>query len=371
MTAALPESAYAAVHAAADRRRLDAPTLGFLERLPKWLICVPLLLQWVALSLRYRGTMLPSIANPLITSGGLVGEGKMEYFRGMGAGALAATARHGALRVEPARIAEDADACLRDAGLGFPLVAKPDIGWCGFGVRRLDSRAALLAYLAAFPAGETVVLQDYVPYDGEAGIFWAREPGAAQGRVIGLALRYFPQVVGDGRHTVAELIARDTRLARLARDGLHRLDLAVDEIPEAGHAIRLATIGSTRVGGLYRDGGDLITPALSAAIERIAGDMREFHFGRFDLRFESEDALRAGTGFKIIEVNGAGSEAIEAWDPALSPWQAFRLIFRKQAMLFRIAAGNRRRGFSPIGHRALLRLHLRQQRLIPQYPPSN
>lgn len=344
---------------------------GFLERLPKWLIVVPLLVQWLLLSLRYRSAVLPSVANPAITSGGLVGEGKTEYFRSMGAHALAATARSGSFLVDPARAAVDAEACMRQAGLGFPLIAKPDIGWCGFGVRHVTSEAGLADYLVAFPAGERLLLQAYVSDEGEAGVFYVREPGAASGRLLGLALRYFPQVTGDGHSSVDQLIARDARLRRLIKDPLHRGEPVGSQIPEQGQKVRLATIGSTRVGGLYRDGSALITSQLVAAIDAIALDMCEFHFGRFDLRFHSEEALMRGEGFTIIEVNGAGSEAIEAWDPQYSPVEAFARIFRKQALLFRIAAANRRRGFRPIGLGQLARLHLRQQRLIPLYPPSN
>ncbi len=344
---------------------------GFLERLPKWLIVVPLLIQWLLLSLRYRSAVLPSVANPDITSGGLVGEGKTEYFRSMGSHALTATARTGSFLVDPASAAADAAVCMRQAGLAFPLIAKPDIGWCGFGVRHIASQAGLADYLAAFPAGERLLLQAYVPDEGEAGIFYVRDPGAASGRLLGLALRYFPQVTGDGRHSVGQLIARDARLRRLVKDPLHRSEPIGSQIPAHGHKVRLATIGSTRVGGLYRDGSALITPQLSAAIDLIALDMREFHFGRFDVRFHSLEALMRGEGFTIIEVNGAGSEAIEAWDPRHSPAAAFARIFSKQALLFRIAAANRRRGFRPIGLGQLARLHLRQQRLIPRYPPSN
>ena len=53
-----------------------------LERMPKWLICIPLTLQWLWLALRYRSLSLPTIVNPAITAGGLVGEGKLEYFDG-------------------------------------------------------------------------------------------------------------------------------------------------------------------------------------------------------------------------------------------------------------------------------------------------
>lgn len=315
--------------------------------------------------------MLPSVANPAITSGGLVGEGKMEYFGSMGDRALAVTARSASFIVDSASVTADAAACMARAGIEFPIVAKPDLGWCGFGVRRVDSLAALADYLVAFPPGERVVLQAYVPFDGEAGIFYVRRPGESSGWLPGLALRYFPRVTGDGHSTIDELIARDARLRRLSRDPLHRVEHKGDTIPEAGQLVRLATIGSTRVGGLYRDGSALITPQLTLAIDTIARDMDEFHFGRFDVRYTSEDALKAGQDFTIIEVNGAGSEAIEAWDPGMTPSAAFGKLFSKQTLLFEIAAANRQRGFQTMGLGELARLHFRQQRLIPRYPPSN
>lgn len=346
-------------------------TRGFLERLPKWVIVIPLVVQWLLLSLRYRCTTLPSAANPSITSGGLVGEGKMEYFESMGSHARGLTARSDSFVVETASAVADAAACMQRAGIDFPIIAKPDLGMCGFGVRREDTVVRLAEYLAAFPPGERLVLQAYVPYDGEAGIFYMRRPGEASGWVSGLALRYFPQATGDGHSSIATLIARDARLRRLIRDPLHQLELCLDQVPDAGEIVRLSTIGSTRVGALYRDGSALITSQLTRAIDAVARDMDEFHFGRFDLRYASIEALMAGKDFTIIEVNGAGSEAIEAWDPGFSALAAFGKIFRKQALLFEIGAANRRRGFRPMRLIDLARLHLRQQRLIPRYPPSN
>lgn len=342
-----------------------------MERLPKWAIVIPLIAQWVLLSLRYRATVLPSAANPAITSGGLVGEGKMEYFRCMGAHARSRTACHDSFIVQPERADADAAACMARAGLAFPIIAKPDLGWCGFGVRRIDTPSGLAEYLAGYPPGERLMLQTYLPWEGEAGVFYVREPGQASGRLLGLALRDFPRVTGDGQRSVDQLVARDPRLRRLTGDPLHRVEYRGEQVPRPGQVLRLATIGSTRVGGLYRDGQALITPQLTRAIDAIARDMEEFHFGRFDLRYQSAEALMAGQGFLIIEVNGAGSEAIEAWDPATGPFAAYARIMRKQALLFRIAAANRARGFRSMGLAELARLHFRQQRLIPRYPPSN
>lgn len=343
-----------------------------LERLPKWVICIPLVLQWLWLSLRFGGPTVPCAANPHITAGGLVGEGKLEYFRGMGPVARSVTAVHcgivnDGLATTPAALRQT---MLRH-GLRFPLIAKPDLGLCGYGVRLVPDMPALQAYLAAFPADETVVLQRYLPQDGEAGIFYARDPDTGAGRIIGLALRYFPQVTGDGHSSIAQLMAADPRAGRLGRSPLHECSVPMELIPPAGRPVRLATIGSTRVGGLYRDGAAFITAELTRAIDAVAGDMPAFHFGRFDVRFDSLHELGAGHGFTIMEINGAGSEAIEAWDPDIGLLEGFRMIFAKQHLLFAIGAAQRRAGVRPIGLLQLARLNRRQQRLIAQYPPSN
>jgi hypothetical protein len=328
-------------------------------------------LQWLWLAARHGSLALPTVANPGITAGGMVGEGKLEYFAGMGPVARAATARHCGVRVDGELTAEGLLTTLRSAALGFPLVAKPDLGLCGHGVRRIDSLAELRQYMGAFPRGETVVLQEYLPQDGEAGIFYARDPASGLGRVIGLALREFPRVTGDGTRSVDALIAADPRARRLAASRWHDCSHDGARIPAVGEVVRLATIGSTRVGGLYLDGRALITPALTAAVDAVARDMPDFHFGRFDVRFESLDQLAAGRGFRIMEVNGAGSEAIEAWDPDTPLLRGFATIFAKQRLLFEIAATRRRAGARPLSLFALARLNLRQQRLIARYPASN
>ena len=342
-----------------------------LERMPKWLICVPLTLQWLWLALRHGSSTLPSVANPAITAGGLVGEGKLEYFRAMGPVAQAATAVHCAIDAGLATPTMTLQQTLTNAGLAFPLIAKPDLGMCGHGVRLVADAQALDAYVGAFPAGHTIVLQEYLPHSGEAGIFYARHPDQPQGEIIGLALRHFPSVTGDGVSSMAQLVAADPRAQRLLGRPDHECVYDGRVVPPLGQVVRLATIGSTRVGGLYRDGGRWITPALTAAIDAIARDMPDFHFGRFDVRFASLAELGQGRAFKIMEVNGAGSEAIQAWDPDTPLRTAFRTIFAKQALLFAVSAANRRRGHRPIGLLRLAQLHGMQLQLLKRYPPSN
>ena len=342
-----------------------------LERMPKWMICIPLTLQWLWLALRYQSLSLPSIANPAITSGGLVGEGKLEYFDGMGPIALASVAPYYAVSTHKRYNGAELRELMRGSGLCFPVIAKPDLGLCGYGVRLIVNRAELRDYLLAFPVNEMVVLQQYLPQDGEAGIFYMRDPDAEAGRIIGLALRYFPRVTGDGQRTIAELIAADPRAQRLLKSPRHEPGYNANHMPALGEVVRLATIGSTRVGGLYRDGREYITPQLTRAVDAIARDMPAFHFGRFDVRFGSLQNLSAGRAFTIMEINGAGSEAIQAWDPNTGVVAGFSMIFKKQRILFAIGNAMRRKGFKPLGVMALARLNHKQNKLIARYPPSN
>ena len=201
----------------------------------------PLAFQWLWLALRYRSATLPSAANAAITSGGLVGEGKLEYFHGMGAVTRAATAPRCAISTHHRLSSTELQQRIFDAGLSFPLIAKPDLGLCGYGMRLLTKLSALEDYLTAFPVNEMVVLQQYLPQEGEAGIFYARDPDTDQGRIIGLALRYYPRVTGDGHHSVAALIAADPRAHRVLGSARHECHLAHSQVPAAGEVVRRAT----------------------------------------------------------------------------------------------------------------------------------
>jgi hypothetical protein len=344
------------------------PRFG-LERLPKSLDLVPMVLQWCWLGLRYGSIALPSTVNPGITSGGLVGEGKLEYFEAMGPVARAATARHVGIRNEDG-LSEDAAARMREAGLDFPVVAKPDLGWCGYGVRRLDDADELAAYVREFPRGESFLLQEYLPQRGEAGLFYMRMPDEAVGRLVGIVLREYPSVTGNGRDRVDALIDAVPRLRRARAGAARHWRYDADRIPGAGEHLRLSTVASFRVGGSYLDGSALATPALLARVEAIARDMGEFLVARFDVRYEDLPALQRGE-FTIMEVNGAGSEAVHAWDPKHSIAAGYGIVFAKQRRLFAIADAQRRRGVRPITLLELARLWWRQQRLMPAYPPSN
>ncbi len=348
--------------------RQPAPKpVSFFEFWPGWLFYTPVVIHWLLLGLRYRDFSLPTAANPRISTGGLCGESKLAILSLVGPEARDSIAPACGVTARPGGAAA-AEAAMQAAGLVYPVVVKPDIGCNGTGVRLVADGAALARYIDAFPAGETVVLQQYVDDPHEAGIFYIRHPHEDAGRITSITVKHPPLVTGDGRSTLRALILADARAGRIPHLYLDRLADRLDSVPEAGETVRLVFVGNHCKGSIFEDSTDLATPALTAAIDRIAKSMPDFFFGRIDVRFGSMAQLRRGTGFRVIEINGAGSEATHIWDPRTSLLAAWRAQFFHYGEAFRIGAANRRRGFRPSGVRAMYRDWTNQRRLMAMYP---
>lgn len=350
------------------------------ERIPNSILYIPVVLRWFFLALRYRSLTLPSVSNPMIETGGFMGESKSEVMDMVSKSQREWLADFVTLQRNGQDGVTDlgrAISLLEEKGLGFPIVAKPDIGWNGYGVRLVEDSEHLHKYIGSFPPEGKIMLQRPVNHDGEAGVFYVRIPGEPEGKIYSITLRYFPYVIGDGKMTLSELIHNDPR-TKLRADfylggksnhlGFGKEDLG--HIPNEGELIRLAFIGSLRVGGLYRDASLLITPELTRRFDEIARSMPEFYYGRFDVKFESTDLLKEGKGFSIIEINGAGAEAIQVWDPDVPLLKLYRELFKAQSLLFKVASINRKRGYKPMPIKDFLKAIKRQNNLVDNYPAA-
>jgi hypothetical protein len=347
----------------------DGPIVSRFEFWPGWLFYAPIVAQWVALGLRHGDFSLPTAANPHIETGGLCGESKTAILDQMvgPARALIAPYIRIAATVEPAV----AEAAIREAGLAYPLILKPDIGCNGAGVRKIADAAALAATLKLYPPEVELVLQHFVAWEGETGIFYIRHPGETRGRITSITLKFPPVVTGDGRATLRELVLRDPRAGRLPHIYLPRLAGRLDSVPEDGERVTLVMVGNHCRGSVFRDGTGLLTPALAERIETLAAAMPDFHFGRFDLRYRSLPALRRGEDFAVIEINGTGSEATHIWDARTSLGKAWRDQLMHYGEVWKIGRANRARGFRTSGLWPMFRAWRRQKTLMAAYPRSD
>ncbi|MDE3027060.1 MAG: hypothetical protein KGH84_01510 [Paracoccaceae bacterium] len=346
------------------------------ELWPATFFYIPMVLQWAGLAIRHHSLTLPTLANPGMQAGGLVGESKFEILSQLGREGNKWVAPYTSFSVGNASGAPSSDlpqalAALETAGIEFPFVAKPDIGCRGAGVRIVRTVAELEEYIAKFPRRERIIFQKLITAKNEAGVFYIRAPGEAKGRIVSVTLKLFPEVVGDGTSTLEELILADMRARRIKDIYLARHGAQRERVLEKGEVFPLVFTGNHCRGAIFQDGRSEITPEMEARFDAISQGMPEFYFGRFDVRYESIEDLRAGKNFWLIEVNGAGSEATHIWDKTTKLRDAYKFLFYQQRTLFEFGAANRKRGYSSVNAFRLLGLAMKQARLGRAYVESS
>ncbi|WP_104492952.1 hypothetical protein [Paracoccus denitrificans] len=346
---------------------------AFKRHIPERLFYVVPALMWLALAIRYRSLTLPSAANPAMEAGGLWGESKSQGLDLFGPQGRARLARFARLRCDTGADTpvDCALAAMAEAGLDFPVVAKPDRGYQGWGVRLIQRAEDLADYLAVQPPGTMILLQELVDLPGEAGIFYLRHPDQVRGRIVSMAFVYPPHVIGDGCRSVAELVRADKVLRPNSAIYRDRHPESWETVPGPGAFHVLTNARSARLGAVYRDAQSLVTPQLEALIDEISREIPDFHFGRFDIRFRSVEDLGAASDFRILELNGAGAEMLHFWAGGSTLRQAYRALWRQYRWLFAIGDVMRKRGARPVGLSGMIRLQRQQEALRRVYPQSS
>ena len=352
-----------------DRSEEATRVTSIFEFWPGWLFYTPVVVYWLYLGIRHHGMCLATSANPNIESGGLCGESKAAILDQVGSSQRSWIATYAKLTTGQHDL-ERAKALMAQSELSYPIVVKPDIGCHGAGVRLVADQATLNRVLSEFPREIGLLIQEYIPYDGEAGAFYVRKPGERP-RITSLTLKHAPSIQGDGQSTVRQLILADPRASKISHLYLERLHNRLTEIVPAGHRLALVFTGNHCKGSVFRDGRDDITAALTSQIDEICSSMPLFHFGRVDLRYKTIGSLRRGRDFRIIEINGVGSEATHIWDPNTALWAAYKAQFDHYSLAFTIGDRMREAGYRPTSPIELLRLWRRQTRLISSYPMSD
>jgi len=337
---------------------------------PSWLFQFPVALHGLWQGIRHRHLTIFTAANPGIPTGGFVEESKSGILASL-AGAPVARFVAVDLPAEAGERPAAIFAALDAAELALPLVFKPDVGERGRGVAVVRSPSELAQYAAE--AEGRLIVQEYVGGE-EFGVFYIRRPGDERGRIFSITAKRFPVVVGDGQRRLEELILADDRAVCMAPYYLEVNFDRLDVVPAIGERVQLVEIGNHCRGTVFLDGREHRTPELEAAIESLAQPFAGFFFGRFDLRVPTVEQFRAGTGLRILELNGVTSEATHIYAPGASLLAAYRTLFEQWRLAFEIGAANAALGATPTGLRDLYRL-LRERRrrfatIRPPVPPS-
>ena len=235
--------------------------------------------------------------------------------------------------------------------ISFPVIAKPDRGVVGIGVRKIYSLKELEELLETIPCD--YMLQEFCDYPLEYGIFYCRYPNREMGRVISLTEKCIPSVVGDGQKTVRGLIDLNPDI-KFNKNNLLAHAKNLDHIPGKGEDYQILDQASHTYGCVFKDRNDDITDAMDAWMNDMCSEADGFYFGRFDMKIRDRESLRTGEGAKICELNGCWSEPIHIYDDNHTFTYAAKEMFRSYARAYKIAKLNKKRLRMKVPYREII-----------------
>ncbi len=213
----------------------------------------------------------------------------------------------------PANSAEDAWEAAQE--IGVPVVVKPQDGNQGRGVAvNLSTREQVMAaYAAAKEEGDQILVEKFAPgCDFRLLII--------NNQLVAAARREPPQVTGDGRRTIAELVTevnKDPRrgedhatslskipLDEISQAVLKEQGLTVDSVPAAGQIVVLRRNANLSTGGSATDVTDIVHHDVAAraidAVRMVGLDIAGVDVVATDISVPLEPQ-----GAVIVEVNAA------------------------------------------------------------------
>lgn len=304
------------------------------EYWPMWTIYLPLGPYYFFESFRSGGLGFFTRTNPSMPTGGMGLMDKEDMYNLLPEGSFPTTAYFN-LGTDFISIQKWISA----NNLEFPLVVKPAKGCRGRGVQFLHSENALHNFV--LKCNEKMVLQSLIPYSHEVGIFYVKMPTELKGRITGIVEKKGIQIVGDGLHSITELIQQSERYAshliHLKKDNTRNFN----EILPKGNTKEISSIGNHARGATFYDVSFRNNSKLESVIETVSKQIKGFHYGRFDIKFDSWEEFENGKNFSIVELNGANSEPAHVYDPKHSYLFALREFKRHWKMMAEISRLNK------------------------------
>ncbi len=300
------------------------------EYWPMWTFYISVSPLWVYKAIRHRNPYVFRFANP-----SLVGKEKITSSKSLLYDMLPVHSYPVTLKFVNPEIKEVLDK-MKESGIEFPIIAKPDNGYRGIGVEKIYDVTSLRTYLNK--ADGFVLIQEFIDFPLEAGVFYIKDPISKRGRITSITEKKFLEVKGDGLRNLNDLISEYPRA--LIQYGRLRKIMDFTYVPKKGEAVILEEIGSHNRGTKFIDRSELISSELAEKIDSLANSIPGFYYGRFDLRFESWEDLQLGRNFKIIEVNDSFSEPIHIYDEKYGFFFAQREMLKYHKEMFRIASHN-------------------------------
>ena len=201
---------------------------------------------------------------------------------------------------------------LKNTNITYPLIVKPDIGFRGYLVKKITNKQELKTYFSKINI--PIIIQEFVNYKNEIGVFYHRIPGDKKGRITSITIKKYPTIKGNGKNTLSELILADDKVF-LYYDLLKNIHKKkMEEIIMKDEVITLSEIGNHSKGTQFLIGNHLISKSLESVFDKLNHQIDGWFYGRIDLKYSSWEELLDHENFKIVEINGVMSEPTHIYD---------------------------------------------------------
>ena len=291
-----------------------------------WFFYFPFTLQWLFYSIRSLSFVYFTRVNYKTPFGAFFQYSKYQMTQNIDANYLPQTIFF--------QSKEEVTEKLDNALFNSKFIYKPDVGERGVGVAIYYSLQDWEKTYknCIYPC----MIQEYIDYPIELGILFYKYPSGKKG-IFSIVGKKFLEVTGNGKDTLESLILNEIRAATRINFLKSKFSTSWNSIIPEEKKILLEEIGNHNRGTTFLNYNHLINDQLVEVIAKITENIEGFHYGRLDLKCLSLEDLYNGKNIKIIEVNGAASEAAHIYDPNMSLIEAYRDVFLSNRIVFKIS----------------------------------
>jgi len=289
------------------------------------------LLYWAAYSIYFRSITFFSAANPAIHLGGMLDDTKTAIYKIVQKKYLPITIV----------VTQDDDIIskVEFAELSYPVIVKPNVGFKGFMVRRIDDSEELIKVSKAFGNRE-MLIQEFISYEREYSIMCYKLNQETGYKISSFVEKSLPFIIGDGSSTIGQLISK-LKSPFLNKELINdKFRERLDEVLPIEHQLIIDHVGNYARGSKFYNRSKEIDNQLHIAINDFFSGMEGLKFGRLDIKASSIGDVKKGN-FKLLEINGAKAEPIHIYDPEMSFMEIIKDISFHWKTLFTIVKENR------------------------------
>ncbi len=305
------------------------------EYWPSYMIYIPLLPYGLYLALKAKSFGFFSAVNPSLEGSGNGLESKYKSIQLLPEKIIPKT-----ILIQKKESISTVLEKMNSIDLFFPLIIKPDIGFRGLLVQKINSEIELGNYIKRYHS-INLIIQEFIDYENECGILYYRLPKEKKGVITSITLKKYPSVLGDGKSSILELIKSDKR-AKIYLEFIANLNMSfLDSIPDKNEKVILSVIGNHAKGTQFINGNYLITSELQNYFDTLCDSIEGWSYGRFDIKYSNFQELIENDSFKIIEMNGIISEPTHIYDSSKGNYfDAIKTMKNHWKILFKIGVTN-------------------------------